>query len=442
MITRDEIERMSDTLGVHPSHVQRDYVHGWILSTLYSGIGLSRQLVLKGGNCLRKGYFETARYSRDLDFSSESLIGHETLGRELNVLCEALQERAGVSFDIARTRITDKKTADTEKKVAEVRLYFHDFYGQESELVLAVRVDVTQFDRRYLPVQERFLVHPYSDSAACTTTIRCVKLEEILATKLRCLLQRKHIADLFDLAYALIINKILEIDRSELLRTFFRITVFGNSPGVAKGLFVDLPLEASRRFWNEYISCPIDGRVEFDSAKEALLGLVDVLIPGPTIRGRSSILFASSLRNLIIEAADTFTLLRLSYDGVVRLIEPYEIAFKQRRDGLAREYLYAYDRTGGMSSGPGLKTFVPDKVALLENTDAKFEPRFEVEIRKAGGAETASRFESKGTASVFTHRVQCPYCGKTFSRTHYSTKLNAHKDRYGNRCPGRVGYAT
>ena len=63
MIDRDEIEKMSDALEVHTSNVQRDYVHGWFLSRLYSGSTLATQLVLKGGNCLRKGYFEAARYS-------------------------------------------------------------------------------------------------------------------------------------------------------------------------------------------------------------------------------------------------------------------------------------------------------------------------------------------------------------------------------------------
>jgi predicted nucleotidyltransferase component of viral defense system len=56
----------------------------------------------------------------------------------------------------------------------------------------------------YLPVQERNPIHPYSDAEACAATIRCVELEEALATKLRCLLQRRHIADLYDLAYSLV----------------------------------------------------------------------------------------------------------------------------------------------------------------------------------------------------------------------------------------------
>ena len=58
MINKDEIDRMAEKLDVHSSHVQRDYVHSWLLSALFSSSSLSNRLVLKGGNCLRKGSLE------------------------------------------------------------------------------------------------------------------------------------------------------------------------------------------------------------------------------------------------------------------------------------------------------------------------------------------------------------------------------------------------
>lgn len=446
MIVRGEIETVSQQLGIHTSHVQRDYVHGWLLSLLYSSSPLGKQLVLKGGNCLRKAYFEGGRYSRDLDFSTSTNIPDSDLGRELNAVCRALGERAGIIFDTERTRVQEKRGADAEKRISEARLYFRDFFGQESELILGVRLDVTQFDRFYLPVQERYLIHPYSDAAACATLIRCVKLEELLATKMRCLLQRRHIADLFDLVYATLISQDLEADRSELLSVFFRITIFGRSPGVAKGLFIDLPLEALGRFWSNYIVCPKKSWFSFDTAKDRFLSFVDSLIPDQAIRERSPILFPSSLRNPIMEAGQTLTLLRLGYDGVVRLVEPYSLVFKMRKDGIAREYFYAYDTTGGRSSGPSIKAFLPGKVESVENTDQPFEPQFEVELRKAGGAEIVGRFKSRPglRRSMRTWRVereiQCPYCLRRFKRKGFDSKLRPHRDRYGNACPGRVGY--
>jgi predicted nucleotidyltransferase component of viral defense system len=73
VIEKPEIDAKADELGVHVSNVQRDYVLGWLLSGLYQPDNpLHKTLVLKGGNCFRKAYFERARFSNDLDFSVQS----------------------------------------------------------------------------------------------------------------------------------------------------------------------------------------------------------------------------------------------------------------------------------------------------------------------------------------------------------------------------------
>lgn len=452
MIEKNEIDTMAVSLNVPPSYVQRDYVHGWILSSLYSNSSLSDRLVLKGGNCLRKGYFENARYSRDIDFTTSARISNEEIDRELNAIVSALEDRAGIRFDTSRTIVNDKKRADVDKEISEARLYFRDFYGNENEIVIGVRLDVTQFDRVYLPIQERTLIHPYSDAGACEARIRCVKLEEILATKMRCLLQRKHIADLFDLVYATIISPEIDIDRREIIETFFKITIFGSRPSVAKGLFLDLPVDKLGSLWSRYISCPGSSWFEFDQAKETLFSLIDGLIPGAAEHHYDRTFFPSSLRNPILEAADSKVMLQLVYDGVSRLIEPYELSFKIRKDGVGREYLYAYDTVGGRSSGPGLKSFLPGKIQALELTEESFKPRYDIETNRAGGAETVSWFTNRrapvsrrrsrtSTSGWNTgYQIECPYCGKRFKRKTRNTKLNKHKDKYGDPCSGRTGF--
>jgi predicted nucleotidyltransferase component of viral defense system len=90
-----------------------------------------------------------------------------------------------------------------------------------------IRVDVTEFDRLALPVQERRLIHPYSDWRDCNELIRVVKLEEALADKLRALMQRQHSHDLFDLAYGVFIDRSLDVNRIEIVRTFLRKSLFG-----------------------------------------------------------------------------------------------------------------------------------------------------------------------------------------------------------------------
>jgi hypothetical protein len=221
-----------------------------------------------------------------------------------------------------------------------------------------------------------------------------MRLEEVLATKMRCLLQRRHIADFFDLVHGMLTTMAAEIDLRKLIYAFYRTTVFGASPSVAKGLFIDLPFELLGGFWEKHICCPRVSWVTFDRAKDAFLALIDRLIPGEARRRHSSIFFPSAMRAPIMHAADSQTLLRIRYRGYERLVEPYELKFMRREDGVGREYLYVYDRTGGHSP-PGIKCFVSEGVGRIENTDQPFNPRFDIELRKAGGSEIVGAFTGR-----------------------------------------------
>jgi predicted nucleotidyltransferase component of viral defense system len=195
--------------------------------------------VLKGGNCLRKAYFPFGRFSGDLEFSASNQIVPDHLAKELNRICEFVRERAGVAFDTSRTLARPKRGTDDHIQLVEARVYFRDFYGKENSIVISVLLDVTEFDRVYLPVQCRRLIHAYSDYETCQADIRCVKLEEQLASKMKCLLQRRHLADLFDFVFSTMIHPDFELNRGEVISTFFRKTIFGRSPCVAKGQFLD-----------------------------------------------------------------------------------------------------------------------------------------------------------------------------------------------------------
>ena len=49
--------------------IEKDYVLGWLLAGIAQHQALSRTWVFKGGTCLRKCYYETFRFSEDLDFT-------------------------------------------------------------------------------------------------------------------------------------------------------------------------------------------------------------------------------------------------------------------------------------------------------------------------------------------------------------------------------------
>jgi predicted nucleotidyltransferase component of viral defense system len=460
MIDKQEIDAKAEELGVHAANVQRDYVFGWILSSLYRADNpLRTLLVLKGGNCFRKVYFEHSRFSNDLDFSTQTELDVQLLLQGLKQACAVAGESSRVEFLIDDSRVSEKRLADGESRIYEARVYFKSFYGEEDARI-RVNLDVKEYDRIFLPIQTRRLIHSFSDAASCQGNIPCLKLEELLASKLKALLQRRHSPDLYDFVHAVFFQKMLNISRREVVSTFLKQTIYEPDPMIARKLLLELPFQAIRGFWNEYLVCPKLSLFSFDDAETwfktvvgEIFSLVEPRFAVAGGMGRSVLnYFSSTFRDEIMEAARLHRLLRFVYEGLERRVEPYALVFKRRRDGVGREYFYAWDQTGGRSGVVGIKSYTADKVQSVAIAEETFEPRFPIELTKSGGyfgkrhfpgsgvGFATPRRAARGSGLSMNYTVECPYCNKRFKRSNYDTKLNEHKDRYGNRCYGRVGY--
>lgn len=469
MIDSTEIEQKSHELGVHVANVQRDYVFGWLLAGLFQrGNPLRELLILKGGNAFRKAYFENARFSNDLDFSTEVDLDEQVLQRGVTQACAYAKAGSAVEFLVDQSRIGARELAEEGATLYEARIYFKSFYAEE-DLTLKVKLDVKEFDRIFLPIQTRNLIHAYSDQAACRSQVRCLKLEELLASKLKALLHRQHSPDLYDFIHSIFFQKVLDVGRREVITTFLRKTIYEPTPQIAKNLLLELPFQVLKGLWNQYLVCPKISIIEFDDAEASFRGAVGELfglvLPQPQApfavsglgAGRLSF-YGSNQREIIMEAGRLRRLVKLVYDGYERLVEPYALAFKRRRDGVAREYFYAWDLTGGRSRQTGIKSFISDNVQSVDITEQTFEPRFPIELSSDAGYFGATAFSGAsgrsrpsrlalGTARsrraspfAITYTVQCPYCNKRFNRDKLDTRLNEHKDQYGNRCYGRTGF--
>jgi hypothetical protein len=196
----------------------------------------------------------------------------------------------------------------------------------------------------------------------------------------------------------------------------------------------------------------VQGLLDFDEAIQRFQSIINEFFAMYPVTGRAAFAyFPSHLRTPIMQAGAERRLMRLTYDGVRRDVEPYSLAYKQRADGHCEEYLYVYDRTGG-SSGPGIKRFFNHKIHDLQILTEIFEPRHPINLAKAGEFTSqgyfAKRSESGRSAGVrsratlrhgWRYTVQCMYCSRTFKRMRRDTTLKPHKDGYGNSCFGRRG---
>lgn len=94
----------------------------------------------------------------------------------------------------------------------------------------------------------------------------------------------------------------------------------------------------------------------------------------------------------------------------------------------------------------------------IENTDEQFEPRFQIELSKAGELPEDRYFfdpnkpsrapRTTRSVGIRTPRVsfgpvyifRCNVCGKTFRKKTYDASLNPHKGKSGFCVTARTGY--
>lgn len=69
MIDKREIIDTATALGLTPHVVEKDHVLGWLLWGIRDHRAVGDRWAFKGGTCLKKCFFETYRFSEDLDFT-------------------------------------------------------------------------------------------------------------------------------------------------------------------------------------------------------------------------------------------------------------------------------------------------------------------------------------------------------------------------------------
>lgn len=466
MIDKKEIDLKSKEFEILPSNVERDCVFGWMIHGIFTVSSLRETIFLKGGNALRKGYFKNTRFSSDLDFGIPGDVDQNFLLSEINKVCDFIQEKAGIVFVKDENTVEEKFVASEAPipglRVFEVKVSFKDFYGKPGRVRIKIVMDITRFDKVLLPIQTVDLIHPYSDSVEIACRIRCMKLEEIIATKLKCLLQRQHAPDLYDYVYSI---KLLggELNKGEVVRTLVKKTIFSRNPQMLKKILHKTPFDYFRESWEVSLVCAKQFIFGVEEAIAIFLSDLESLFGVYSDNGFEQFTyFGPELRIPIMKAGREQTLLKIVYNNDERMVEPYSLKFLEKRSGQEREYFYVFNRSGG-SNPPGIRSLLPEGFQAIENTDQKFTPQHQIELSKAGEVpEDRYLFDPnkparapgvrRGRFSSLTKRTsrtksygikyiyQCNYCGRKFPKTVNSGSLKAHKDKNNYPCSGRYGY--
>ena len=190
MIPKAELLAAAKFQELLPTTVQKDYVLGWLLRAIAEHPVLSRW-VFKGGTCLKKCFFETYRFSEDLDFTipKDQPITVDFLSKYLNEVAGWIESRSGLTFPRQDWKIEEYKNPQGNNAY-RVRIPFAGPIGQHSKSLQRVKFDLTQDEVIVDTPQTRVLHHGYTDAVQPPPQVLCYTIDEIIAEKTRALVQR------------------------------------------------------------------------------------------------------------------------------------------------------------------------------------------------------------------------------------------------------------
>lgn len=207
MILKREIEKQAEANKVAKSTIDKDWVLGHFIDAIFSFSQCRESLIFKGGTCLRKCYFPDYRFSEDLDYTSTDpdFILDKKLLKEITDL---ITERTEIPLhiqEISELRFKDQLTGYK----ANVKFWGADHSRNQAppppeRWTTSVKIEIILYEQMVFPTEEREVHHMYSDQLSVKPLkVPCYSIHEVLAEKLRSLIQRSYTAprDFYDIWY-------------------------------------------------------------------------------------------------------------------------------------------------------------------------------------------------------------------------------------------------
>ncbi|HNZ65230.1 MAG TPA: nucleotidyl transferase AbiEii/AbiGii toxin family protein [Smithella sp.] len=396
MITRQEIMDASREFGLGAHIIEKDYVLGWLLNGISKHAVIGHDWIFKGGTCLKKCYFETYRFSEDLDFTlmQESHLNVDFLTAAFREIIDSIYESTGLEIpkDMVRFEIYENPRG---KLSAEGRLSYRGPMQQRGDMP-RIKLDLTANEIISLPPVMREVQHPYSDKPEKGIFVQCYSFEEVFAEKIRALAERLRPRDLYDVINLYHHNDVSP-DHVLLNKTLKQKCDFkGIALPSAKSL-ADKPERAELAAeWKNMLAHQLPALPSYEQfwqelpeMFEWLYGTVRKAAVAPISSAGKEIDTTlqmpamsqiwhdrtSSPLHLIRFAAANHLCVNLQYQGTTRLIEPYSL--RMTKDGNLLLYAVKHDTREDRS-------YRVDRISDAHVSDIPFVPRYKIELTESG----------------------------------------------------------
>jgi len=449
MIERNEIFRIANELNLSPNTIEKDYVLGWILHGINRNKS-TKDWLFKGGTSLKKCFFETFRFSEDLDFTLTQVgpLNTEVLKEAFIEIADFLYEEVGIEFAVNKFKFK----LHNGNHSAQGNIHYQGPLRMKYKTA-SIKLDLTIDEVVVLKPEKRRVQHLYSDELADGIYANCYSFEEVVAEKIRALAQRIRPRDLYDVIHFFRNREMIQ--RPKLVfETLKKKCAFKNmgvptfedieshekleelEPQWGNMLAHQLPsLPPMRAFWSDLplFFDWLHGELKIEEPSK----LESCYINGEILQPKVEFFNNHSILSKIQYAASNRLCIKLGYDGKERVVEP--ISFRTASNG--NKLFYAYQHQVDHPKAYKLDEIESVVLTNLPYTDEKYP----VEITPTGtiSMPLLDRKKKSGmrlSKPILPYKLQCPVCHKVFRRKSMSNrKLNNHKDQYGNICSGKYG---
>jgi predicted nucleotidyltransferase component of viral defense system len=183
MISLNELKRIAAQQKIALSIVEKDYALTWVLYSL-SKTEFKKYFIFKGGTAIRKIYFPDWRYSEDLDFTLSKKFNENELREIINKISILLSESVGITLNI--------KSLHLNPEYAQIKIQFLGPLNNKN----TIKLDLSFNEPIILVPKNEEIYSEYFDKEKHSLLV--YPLEEILAEKIRSILQRAKTRDYYD----------------------------------------------------------------------------------------------------------------------------------------------------------------------------------------------------------------------------------------------------
>ncbi len=377
--------------GLAPQVIEKDYTLGWLLAGIAAHTEIGQSWVFKGGTCLKKCYFETYRFSEDLDFTltDPDHLTEEFLLETFSQIAGWIYDNAGIEVptDTIRFEIYENPRGKTS---SQGRVGYRGPMQRRGDAP-RIKLDLTDDEVLVLEPVMREVHHPYSDRPEKGIHVLSYGFEELFAEKIRALAERERPRDLYDVVH-LYRREGINPDRALILTTLAEKCRFKGIDVPTMDTLANQPeredLEAD---WDHMLAHQLPVLPPFQQFWDELFDVFDwlhetkekeVLATVPAFGGgaideswspppMAQAWHTEAPLEVVRFAAANRLCVDLEYNNEHRLIEPYSL--RRTRDG--NILLHAVRQEDGQP-----RSYRVDRIQDATATNVSFSPRYTIEL--------------------------------------------------------------